>query len=842
MAYLKINRSRFEYLLRFGADDDELRRFFSDKRTPLIQKGARVQNLPRGFEARVHTLASLPPATDPILLNWFSTNLTMLDPVPAVEVVDTFRMYEEMDEAMSVSDTKRLSRSCLVHLFSDPPPQELLDFLGSPLGGNGTSEAAELDSVVLAPPTPQFSEAALLSTGLADSLVAVVEGKDPDEFVSELPPAVASFLMGLHAVRSGSPEEIQNSIEELEGLDKPKAVLASYATRYANSREFSKPQIVGLQIMVFEDNENQEFDLDKDEIIGICTKDSPESSVFVRPFAIRTESGKFLSLSRESQRIATFPNSGDVMAFHGHGYPRQPKRNEIGIWHVHQNPGSATHRSTNFHLAGKKTEVFEIRSVPFSSDHHDSVREFIKDHVANEKSQANSLLFLLRDNLIVGCPSGKDLTRDEGFEQGMPCWRMLPAFKFEGRLLVPGPLPAFDRYECDTLASSLKKLLATKKSDSEKLTKAQQKALLESLNSGEAHLNAERRARVLEELGFIESNDGAVEILLEEVMKNERITARVDELVQSRVEEQVKRKNEVATEIAQLEQRAADLKRRIAKEEKEQRALPPSVARAIKESLVKAKDDAMGTLGQVVVFKALMDQCYGAQPLGHQDLPAPQTFRLAESSGNSLQAALKALGIRNKHARALEIIGEMAFATGLPLVIEGTASRLAAEAWAATHANGSKIMECGIGLIDDTALRGIGADETRTVVILDANLSPIDVYARPLIDHVQRRISGLSLEKECPRIVMSLSNGVAGLPLPKIVESISVRVSLDSEVEFFADGDAQAKLDDLESEENGSQWSTTLWKPASKALLAYLRRLPVEEAALAVSVLEAVRH
>ena len=48
-------------------------------------------------------------------------------------------------------------------------------------------------------------------------------------------------------------------------------------------------------------------------------------------------------------------------------------------------------------------------------------REYIKHQVEEGgPTVAKSSLFMLRDELIVGCPPGKDLARDDGFEAGLP--------------------------------------------------------------------------------------------------------------------------------------------------------------------------------------------------------------------------------------------------------------------------------------------------------------------------------------------------------------------------------------------------------------------------------------
>ena len=79
MAYAGIDRKRFAQLLEWGTDDDELRRFFTDTRVQLIQKGAKVQNLPHGKPARVRMLThGLPLGTDRLLQTWCAENLTML--------------------------------------------------------------------------------------------------------------------------------------------------------------------------------------------------------------------------------------------------------------------------------------------------------------------------------------------------------------------------------------------------------------------------------------------------------------------------------------------------------------------------------------------------------------------------------------------------------------------------------------------------------------------------------------------------------------------------------------------------------------------------------------------
>ena len=213
--------------------------------------------------------------------------------------------------------------------------------------------------------------------------------------------------------------------------------------------------------------------------------------------------------------------------------------------------------------------------------------------------------------------------------------------------------------------------------------------------------------------------------------------------------------------------------------------------------------------------------------------------RQAAQSAISVVDALKLLGVLPKHARALEIAGELALTAGLVVVIEGTAGRLAAEAWSSSATNNCTVLDCVIGATDDAVVREIMANMPESIAILDANLSPIDVYARPLIDMVQRRLSASAAA--CPgiRILVSVADSVAGLPLPRTLESVSVRLSLDRVPVFLQEGEVAGRLNGAVFSDEPNGWMSRLWKPAAQRLLHHLQAISPEEAALVLSALEA---
>jgi hypothetical protein len=852
MAYAGIDRKRFSQLLEWGTDDDELRQFFADTRVQLIQKGAKVQNLPHGKPARVRMLTSgLPPTTDRVLQKWCVENLTMLDPEPVADLLGTLRMYEDAGESPPEDEAKRLARSCLVHLFEANPAPELMSFLRPPQSGSA-ADLPEAKDVSVLPVNGRSAEP--LAAAFAAALVALAEGRDPDEHLSSLSPTIASFAAGLHAVRSGRDDEAQVALDALNAQPEAHAILAEYADRNAVARSRASSAPRGLQMLRFsEPDEPVIFDFDRDEVIAICTRDFPETTVFVQPFAIRSASGSWISLASSNFREKLFYSSGDLIAFpSGRDIPKQPKRGEVGVWRVAENKASSSTHRTNFHIASEKTPVYEVRNVPFASTEYDSVREYIKHQVeVGGPAVAKTSLFILRDEQIVGCPPGKDLARDEGFEAGLPSWRALPAFRFEGRVLVPGPLPSSETYECEALGSSLRKLLASEKAGVDKPTKAQFRKLQELLASGEARLNAARTARLRSELSAIDEHEGAMAVLLEEVMRAPRIASRVEELVQEKVEAMVAKKEQLRKSIEQLERQQADFVEQRRQAEKEHKAIAPAVAKAIRGAFDKARGDALGTLGQVAVFKALIDELADrpiTPALNVPTLPGSVgakgdaiTVRLTDGNSVPVGEVLSALGVTPRSARAIEVVGKLAHECGLILIINGLAARIAVESWLGGGAGSGKVLECGIGVTDDRVVRAVVADAPDMVAILDANLSPLDVYARPLIDAVQRRLSGDGGTARAVKMLMSVSSGVAALPVPAVVESVSLTVSLDRIPTFLQESDVSSLMEEMASSPDEAGWFKHLWKPAGTRVLNHLRSMPLDDAALALSALAAAQ-
>jgi hypothetical protein len=419
-------------------------------------------------------------------------------------------------------------------------------------------------------------------------------------------------------------------------------------------------------------------------------------------------------------------------------------------------------------------------------------------------------------------------------------------------MLVPGPLPPPGTYECEALRSSLRKLLASGSWGADKPAKALVKKLQELIASGEPELSPARANRLRAELTVIDQHEGAMAALLDEVMRDPSISARVGEQVNARVDALVAQKEQLKNSVLQLEQKQRELQEQQRQAHKEQKAVAPAVAKAIRGAFDKARGDVLGTLGQVAVFKTLMDELIDrpAAPVVNQ---APSAPGLADSEDRAsvvrssvgglppIIETLRALGVTPKSARAIEAVGTMAKRCGLMLIIDGLAGRVAAEAWQNDAEKSGMVFECGFGETDDRAVRAVLAGAPDALAILDANLSPLDVYARPLVDAVLRRLAGIDGGRFTTRVLMSVADGTAALPLPTVAESTSLRVSLDRIPVFLQEGDAATRLEEIEAAEEPVEWFAKLWKPARTRVISYLRSMSNEDVAFVLAALEAAQ-
>ncbi len=826
MTYRNIDRRRFTFLLSLGTDEYELKRFFSDCRVQLIQRGGRVQNLPAGDKARIRTLVyELPPAAEEVVAEWFSKHLTMSDPESPEKIIETFKLHEEVDEEVDEQTARRLARSCLVHLFAEAPPADLLEFLRTPIGGQEKAEEQ------IRPPEIRGD---VELANIVAVMLDLVQGHDVDKHVDGLPTEIAVAAAGLQAAAKGRFDEARQAVDSLPPEATSRALLEQYIRQQEARGRNDPPR--GPTVTAA-DSFSGAFDFEVDEILGYCTKADAPNAVFVHPIGVVRTNGLHSVSSEDRRRL--FPATGDVMAFPGAKYPRQPRRGEFGIWRVEEHP---TDKATHFHIAGRGRRVYELVSIPFPSTEYDSVREFIKDYVQRGSvTSLQPLLFVLSDGLIVGPRSDRsDLSKDEAFETGLLCWNGLSGWRLEGRQFVFEPVPKEQGlYECPPIASSIRKLLKPHLGGGGKtnagLTKAQLTELTHLLGSGEVDLTARRLQRIKSDLDQIRLNQDALDALVEQLQTHSSVKERIDAIVREEAVKRAGEKTDLQNDIGRLQKERGEWEERIRKQKEEHRKLRDDTAKVVRAAFEKARTEGAATLAELAIFQELTgssnQQTHATPSVASQFQPKIRALTKVDSD---VVGILRSLGVPNQRAAAFAATGKVVFEAGMILCVRGIASRNVVERWAQSIGDCS-LIESTIGLIDDGPLRQLvdSVKPPQALAILDANLSPLDVYARPIADAVINSVSnGL---KGSMALLFSLSESIGQLAVPKSFERLSVAIDLEAKYDFGT-ADLDGLMERTFGEEDGIL-KTRLWHPIAEKLRANVLKLDAPNQELVLPIL-----
>lgn len=841
MTYLGIDRRRFEYVLSLGADEFELRRFFTECRTALIQHGGKVQNIPQGQKARIRSLAfELPATTDGDVQTWFGKHLTMVDPEEPAKVVEEFRLYEELREQLPEDEARRLARSCLVHLFSERPPSVLTEFLCTPIGGQRTVKDVAEEPVQVPAVTSALQTMSNASVALSKLLVNLLEGQDVDEDLAELSPELGTFISGLQAGQLGRSEDARAIAAALPEGSALRLSLDAFVKRLDARRNASGAPVRGLWTQD-ESSFSGEFFVERDEVLGYCTNAGRSNAVFVKPLAI-VRAGQVMFLSDDdAQRI--FPDTGDLMSFPGPGRPRQPTRGEIGVWQVAEHD---TEKRTRFHLASDKRLVFEARMVPFPSTDHDSVREYLKEAASRAGRQLlHPYVYQLSDGLVVAARLDRaDLTRDETFEQGLLAWNSLPALRLEGRLFVVGPLPKEQSlYECGSLASAAKSVFGSKGSSGAAggLTKTQLRDLAQSLGDAESALIGQRVERLSVELVRLADQREALDVLVDQVAQRSEVKSRIDQVVASEVAKKVAMRTDLQADIDRLKRDRAEGEERTRKQREEHKKLRDETAKVVRSAFDRALNEGIPKLlAEVAIFHALVPATTTIEEAASATGARRGSHLVARDlvvSGEDPISALRKFGVTKQQASAFVAAAKAVQSAGLMLTVKGAVARPAVEAWASALGKRGVVIDVPVGLVDDADVRELlaGTSAPEVLVALDANLSALDIYARPLTDIAIGAIAGTS-EHSSPATFLVLSEGLGALPVPRTFERLCVLLDFDRRYEFRATlpgGDIHIDARPIEELESLTQ----LWELGARRLAVEVDKLPVEDQGLVLAIL-----
>ncbi|WP_114998680.1 hypothetical protein [Xanthomonas campestris] len=839
MAYRDLNSDRFFFLLAKGTHEGELKRFFTDSKRQLLLKQAKVQNLPYGRMERIRSLCDrLPRSSDDIVRAWFHKNITMAEPSPVDEVLSDFALYEQIDEPIPEERGKHLARSALVHLFDDEPSPALINFLKSRIGeavGHDASDASSPAEDPISVGDGYRADASVVRSESTDHLAtllsALIVGDEQaiDEALVPYTDGIQTLVDALISARGG---DMANAILLSKTLpqESHEYKLLHKALSQARHRPGSAAAASsGLRFMVPQPLEGN-LDISEFDIIGVCSNET-DKVVFVRPLALVAEGSVSLITAEERSRL--FPESGDVMSHRAPGR-HLPHRGDIVRWEVTERDVAIG--KTRFHYVDEPCQMVEVINVPFASSAPDEVRSYIKELMSARKSVLLPYpLFALSDGVAIAPPKSCDPRRDDAYEQPWQSWGSLEVWLFEGRQISMGmPEAPASQLDLSPLEAAFKKLVKNIVEEQKAtITKTQVRdlaALIRSQPVGEVRLRA---ARVADALDRVALDAESLEVLFPLLGAREEVRRRVDEIVEQHVGEKLKERAGLNAELEALRSKNEGLQRESKELERRIKKQSSDIEASVGKVFSRAIEDGVAMLAQVEIFRAFSSASNerstnsgGSERNSHNLVIRQEHGALTRDEGIS---RLIALGVNRRQSVALTLLAQMMAKAKGCLVLRGHDARQLVRVLGRIDSSLSGLLEIPMGLTSGApvrqALREV-AQDLETIVVLDADLSPIEAYAAPLFDDPFDAAMGDN--SGGPRILLSCLGGDMALPLPRSIRRVAVVIDLDSPWDKN-----EQLLGELEEED------IPLVKPIYAALIENVGRLQGAERSVVEGVLAA---
>lgn len=789
MPYLDVDADKFGYLVSYGTREGELQRFFKERYTQLILKGAKLRHPPSNRKDRVRWLVyKLPRSTDDIVRDYFQHHVTLEFPEPVDEILEWFTVFNDNDSGgLPADDARRLARSALVHLFAANPDERLVDYLkrapiattgmtsALPLGNAGNDsedEDEEQGSTEL--PTVH----ALLAR-LPTLLAAAAFGQTDtlQDGVFDLPSRTQTFIDGLVSARSGDSESLESSIDTLEGGSQERTVLEGLRGRTRAETSTAALHLSGVRVVTPAWFEGERPD--KLEIIGVPTKDL-DSVVFVKPLAIKVASA-WMTLS-DADRLELFPLSGDTMTHRGSGH-RIPQVGEYVHWMVEFI--DRDHGRTRFHLTEEISRLREVIELDAASVDPDQVRDEVTRRWQKRRIQ-QPVLFALSDGLVLS-PKATDILREDAFDQPWSVWPGVSALAIDGRLLafgLPDDTPAqIDLSPIDVVAKRVVRSLVDEGRIS--LTRKQLTELAELLRSAELGLTHARTKRLLRQVEGITLDRDAIAALLPVALSQPDVQVRVDEYVDTEVRRRIELRDGLLSEV----EAAKSYKRKLQAEAKlleaEIKRLELETASTVSDVFAKSVDSGLEIFVQSAIFSKLASRSSkaGSQSDVHDGFRSGLLARQTEQTLDeyTAQRSLRDLGIGQQARAAIAIALRAADAMGIALFLHGARARHVAQVLSRVGEGTTLILEVPLGFADvsefaATVERHSGA---ACICLLNADAAPLELYAGSLVDVIAGRISATNDEYR-QRVVVAFSGEEFASGCGDTFDSFALRVDLSA--------------------------------------------------------------
>lgn len=756
--------ARLLFLVRRSFEPSQLREFFLSKQPALLLAHEKVQHLPTDMSVAIQRFS---PQAHAVFRSWLATQ-SVADPVPDSQLVPRFRAVEELGVVFTDDESIHLARSALHALYRETPPEELLEFLRSPIPtevGKRRSNGVEITANIA-----QESWEAVLDATSGDSSPRQIGD-------STLQVAIALVLAAVRGSDAG-----------LESVSPPaqaayRAYRAKRGTATGSAKVLSGVMSSPLEVRHFD----PDLDYGAMEVVAIRTRPTLKKDV---PWFADAEAlvvgNDIYSLSRNDWAKA-LPDTGQVVIHRSRGIS-EPPLNEPRVYQIELIDTTFPSKA----LATKALDrLLPVVFMPCASTEAHSIRDFIGDYA--KYALHGSAIFVTTDNLCLR-PRKVSLSRINYPENDwmMECWQHLRAHELSAGTFALEPLPAYSQLlDCGPLSVVAKRILGNLRSRTElSLSKAAIAAFADYLAGESSGLSELTKTRLMSNLQSIESSGDDYQQLVSALLEVPQIANDIAERKKQAVDEQRDALHSEKQRIDNLRRQAKELQAANRKLEEKHESIVKELRAAIRKAFASATKKEVAALGEMSLLAALLESTQ--TPIDSSPNPpnvvaqerslSPRLVaKVLDKKSTSINETLSSFGIDAGLTEVIADILAVVVRSGVFVILEEPgACTIGAELAAALTRNTVRSFDVPIGLIEPS-IRSEWLDPSDCDVLLfnNANHSDLTVYAPDLLSMVTRRLIGKG-DGPFPAVFLTGSTGAAGVPWPSDMESLSINLSLAS--------------------------------------------------------------
>jgi len=589
------NRKPIEIMLAMGTDDHEILRCLDKTRNKLILSKEKLQNIPKTKNAAIEMICTFNAKSLLIIADWFKKNIEFEDSLNYSKSITILK--NTPFELLSSEEFKMEWRSIFCAYCDSKTNEKINEFLKNiestatpKIKNKPTTEV--IKKVIDSKSNSDFS---LSKEALIDYINKL---KSNQEFISEN--IFLNLIDGIISAHFSIDDKLKKVkeifIKEKSDLSIEFLELIETIEKKTNEKFSTRKGTTSKKAVDEFDPENN---LTLAEVVNIL----PTGMFFAKVIGTLVNNQLVEYIGEESKEV--YPQRGDIAA-----YPKTIQGNryngEIALWKIER---KKTDKNAQYVITDLAFKVYEITSVPHSSNEPDNIREWMQNNFI--QSGKSLPIFELEDGVLIKVPGESADLKYYNFEKPLDILKSVTEFQLNnGKRIIPAPLPSSKlKLDCSPAINSIKRILKLVNLQSEfpQFSHNQIISFVEFVKNQNDTPSIANINRALNELNNSINSRNFINLNIDELLKIPSIINDIDlkkkEII-SKYEEEIKNARK---DLKIIEEEKINLLSSISESKNKARAIENDLTKNIKQVFEKSKANGISTLSEIALFQSFLN-------------------------------------------------------------------------------------------------------------------------------------------------------------------------------------------------------------------------------------------